>query len=154
MWKITLYTILEVILFILCLLYLVLKNEGVLPSQFGWLFAFGLVGIVLLHQKIKVLKLPTKQPEKNVVTVEEVTQETKTPRLKISTGRLPQLNFKVFLALILTTSLIVTFWWYGVRPSEIRQECSWTSRTKTSGEVYWVSASEREYEICLRHSGL
>lgn len=51
----------------------------------------------------------------------------------------------------------VMFWWYEIRVSEIKRECSWSEeKVKVGGreEVRWVQARDVEYERCLRNNGL
>lgn len=55
----------------------------------------------------------------------------------------------IFLVIVATT---VGFWWYQLRPASIRSECSWTTATYDNSLV--VSASENQYQNCLRHHGI
>ena len=51
----------------------------------------------------------------------------------------------------------VLFWWYEIRPVQIKKECSWVEQTRQVGgreETRWVQAHDRQYQRCLRNRGI
>jgi hypothetical protein len=69
--------------------------------------------------------------------------------------------FKLGLLAILVISIACTFYWYQVKPSNIRKECAWYLRggDLKSGGLSELGKSmtvdeEKNYERCLRENGL
>jgi hypothetical protein len=67
-------------------------------------------------------------------------------------------NSKQIFILVLLLAIVGTFYWYEVRPTQIKKECSWYSGQETTpnGTVrdFTRAASDKQYEECLRHNGI
>jgi hypothetical protein len=65
---------------------------------------------------------------------------------------------KTFFILVILLLCISAFYWYEVRPAQIKKECSWYSGQETTpnGNVrdFTRAANDRQYEECLRHNGI
>lgn len=130
------------------------------------LFLLGGMWILVASYIVKSIRIENHRrrnnPPKAVIKNEVQTNQSSNSEIKTASTHVQKsainLNLLIFgftvLALIIGGAM---FWWYEIRVSEIKRECSWKEeKTKVGGreEVRWVQARDVEYERCLRNNGL
>ena len=62
------------------------------------------------------------------------------------------INNKILVTIILVS--VFSLYFFGVRPSQIKKECSMTMRTTDGVYHYRANSTDEEYKICLRKHGI
>lgn len=152
---------------------LITSFERVLAGSFSVSSTIILVGVwvIVVATVAKAIRVENHKRKYNSPNVGVVEDTFDTSPIKISdeksgfvaevasvtTGQFTSKKLIIALLGLVTVVGGSLFWWYEIRVTEIKRECSWVEeKYKTGGreEYRWVSASQRQYELCLRHKGL
>lgn len=62
----------------------------------------------------------------------------------------------IYIALVIIAGLLFAFYWFVIRPGQIKKECyDYAYTTPNLGDTQeWTTATNYYYEACLRRKGL